>query len=200
VKRHLPGEERREFQKWSTGHKLGFVYGPDADYALELALRIIDGDQTAWEDLEQRHDLLTNVAADLRSVGERALADQVENMKLGLNEHRYVDTQEKTMRIRGSELRKIIKEELKRSMMKEVVGKIFKASVLVTDDDILDRTGKTYEGDLKFVSSTPQSFVADDGTTFDLRAQTKFADVDSADKTVPAKLTFISKNEAEVSY
>ncbi len=201
MKHRISGEEQREKKKWLSGHKLGFVSGPDAEYALSLAFRIIAGDRTAWDELDLRPDLMTNVASDLRSEGEQALADRVENMKIELNENRYIETQERSMRIRGSELRKIIKEELQRSMMKEVAGKTFKASVLVTGSDILDLTGKSYKGDLKFDDvGVPSSFVTEQGTEYFIKPDTKFVDSVNADKALPGKLVFISKDEAEVSY
>ena len=104
------------------------------------------------------------------------------------------------MKIKGSELRKIIKEELHRAMMPEAAGKTFKASVLVTDIDITDRTGKSYDGDLTFMDAQPRTFAADSGETFSIKAQTRFSDSANLDTTVPAKMTFVSKNEAEVTY
>jgi hypothetical protein len=85
-------------------------------------------------------------------------------------------------------------------MLSEATSKTFKASVLVTDIDLIDRTGKTYEGDLTFMDAQPRTFAADSGETFSIKAQTRFSDPSNLDTTVPAKMTFVSKNEAEVTY
>lgn len=132
MKRRQSGEMLRGLQQWRSGHKLGFVYDEaSTEKALEIAFRIIEGDPSAWSELDLRPDLLTNVIANLRSEGESALADRVEKVRFDFNESRYIKTQEKSMRIRGSELRKIIKEELRRSMLNEaeILSGVYKGSL-----------------------------------------------------------------------
>jgi hypothetical protein len=118
------------------------------------------------------------------------------------------------MKIKGSDLRKIIKEELRRVMLTEGSRKTFLAAVkpLTGDPDfpgvasIEKRAGKSYQGRLGFGSDVgpragaPNEFITDEGASYAVTPRTGLIELTKAGKKVPATMTFNSESEAEISY
>lgn len=102
------------------------------------------------------------------------------------------------MRIRGSDLRKIIKEELRRSMLNEGNTKTFKTAIVRTGDIT---PGSSFSGDLLFnKEGLPEKFVTKSGSSM-MFGLGNYMDQDNAGKTVAATIYFIDdKGAVTITY
>lgn len=224
----ISGEQRRGLQQMAAARDLGYAGDfDDATLAVDIAHGIIKNDPSAWQQVSERPDLITDITMNLRAEGRSDLIPAVNRHRM--NERRMVSGtgsarkdqvkenvfssrdediyfyhhRRNHVRITGSELRKIIKEELRRAMREDDKSTAYKVQKL--DSMELEYTfvpgvkrGDKFTGTVTFDDSAqPDFFTTSDGKKFEFASDSPMAPIVYKKKSFKAELTVLKAGGLE---